>query len=332
MLNFCTLFDSYYLNRGIALYDSLCEHNPDFHLYIFAFDDVSYNVLLELALPKTTIVALKELEHWFANYNLESIRQERSWREYCWTCTPFSISYVIEKHKVDHCTYLDSDIYFFANPQILIEEMGNKSVLITEHRYSPKYDMTEFSGHFCVQFMVFKNTNDGLEVLNWWRDACAEWCYMRSEEGKFGDQKYLNHWPTKYEKAVHVLQHLGGGCAPWNVQQYLFFEDGKKILCKELSTSVVFELVFYHFHNVKYFANGKVDFGVNRLSKALINLAYRRYIFHLHNIGCKVQLVNYSYNNALSYSHDDSGDLLNIFKRILKKTYNVYNERSLVKL
>jgi hypothetical protein len=64
----------------------------------------------------------------------------------------------------------------------------------------------------------------GMAVLNWWRDRCIEWCYARSEEGKFGDQKYLDDWTTRFD-SVHVLEHLGGGIAPWNVQQYSFYRD-----------------------------------------------------------------------------------------------------------
>lgn len=55
---------------------------------------------------------------------------------------------------------------------------------------------------------------------------------------------YLYGWPERYER-IHVLQHIGGGVAPWNHDQYVFsrqnghvFVDGKP-------------LVFYHFHSLK---------------------------------------------------------------------------------
>lgn len=45
MFNFCTLFDSYYLDKGIALYESLEKVCKDFHLYIFCFDKKAKSAL-----------------------------------------------------------------------------------------------------------------------------------------------------------------------------------------------------------------------------------------------------------------------------------------------
>ncbi len=50
MLNFCTLFDSRYMSRGMAMYESLKKHCNNFHLYIFAFDDPCYNFFKKMHL------------------------------------------------------------------------------------------------------------------------------------------------------------------------------------------------------------------------------------------------------------------------------------------
>ncbi len=243
-LNFCTLFNSNYLTRGLAMYDSLAVHCPQFHLFIFTFDDKAADILKTLNLPDITVITLAEFE----DEELLAIKPDRSPVEYCWTCTPSTILYCIQKFDLDHCTYIDADLLFYSNPDVLIREMGEKSVLIIDHRYTPEYDQTATSGKYCVQFMCFKNNEDGLHVLRWWRNACNEWCYARFEDGKFGDQKYLDDWPVRFT-CVHELENIGGGVAPWNMQQYEF-HHGKRSINLSFQQGVQLPLVFYHFHGV----------------------------------------------------------------------------------
>ena len=248
MLNFCTLFDSGYLSRGLAMYESLNRHCKDFHLYVFAFNDECFSVLKSLYLANMTVISLPEFE----DEELLKVKPTRSRGEYCWTCSSSTILYVLDNYDVDHCTYIDADLYFFASPQILLDEMDeSESVLITPHRYTPQYDQSEKTGIYCVQFVYFRNNQQGRKVLTWWRKACLEWCYNRFEDGRFGDQKYLDDWPERFE-GVHVLQHLGGGVAPWNMQQYRFEQQGKEIIGIELETEKQFPLVFYHFHSLVF--------------------------------------------------------------------------------
>ncbi|HAA01379.1 MAG TPA: hypothetical protein DCD96_06995, partial [Flavobacteriales bacterium] len=97
-------------------------------------------------------------------------------------------------------------MYFYSDPEVLIREMGNNSVLITPHNYSPEYDNSSISGRYCVQFVCFKNTADGMAVLNWWKDSCIDWCFDRVEDGKFGDQKYLDEFSSRFSGVLTVLK------------------------------------------------------------------------------------------------------------------------------
>lgn len=251
MINFCTLFDSNYSAKGLAMYYSLVEHCPSFHLYIFAFDDKLVNALMKMKLDHVTVVSLKEFE----DEELLAVKPTRTPGEYCWTCSGSTILYCLQHYNIGSCTYIDSDLYFYADPSVLIDEMGNDDVLITEHRYTPKYDQSKTSGKYCVQFMTFKNNANGLKILKWWRNACLEWCYNRCEDGKFGDQKYLDDWTTRFQ-GVHELQHLGGGVAPWNMQQYEFIRKGKSVYGVESSTKKVFPVVFFHYHSLQCYRKG----------------------------------------------------------------------------
>ena len=132
--------------------------------------------------------------------------------EYCWTATPALPLYLFDtRPELEEVTYLDADLLFFSSPEPLFAEMGDASVLITPHRFAPEYAHHEASGTYNVQFLTFRRAG-GLEILRWWHDRCVEWCFNRLEDGKLGDQKYLDDWPERFA-GVHVLAHLGA--AAW---------------------------------------------------------------------------------------------------------------------
>lgn len=260
------------------MYDSLLKHCSDFHLYIFAFNQLAYQTLKSLNLEKATIISLEEFE----DEELLKVKGDRSRAEYCWTCTSSTITYVLNNYEVENCTYLDADLCFYSDPIVLIEEMeaSGKSVLITSHRYTRRYDQSKLRGKYCVQFMFFKNNEEGREVLGWWRDRCLEWCYARVEDGKFGDQKYLDDWTSRFP-SVHELENPGGGLAPWNCQQYSFKQDTNTGLIKgkDKVSKREFDPVFFHFHGVKLYENEQIIYAPRSysLSHEVLGLFYHTY-------------------------------------------------------
>jgi hypothetical protein len=239
MRNFCTLFDSNYLARALVMFRSLEATGDNFTLYVVCFDDLAFDILNKLKLENLVAIPMSDFE----NEDLLKVKLDRTAGEYCWTCTPHVIRYILDKFKLSQVTYLDADLCFYDKPSLLLNEFEKtqSSVLITEHRYTPAYDYSSVSGIYCVQFITFNADDRGLRVLQWWQDRCLEWCYNRAEDGKFGDQKYLDDWTERFE-GVHVLKHLGGGVAPWNIQQYKLSNSGNKLFVNG------FPLVFYHFH------------------------------------------------------------------------------------
>jgi hypothetical protein len=298
MFNFCTLFDSNYLTRGLAMYESLNKHCTNFHLYIFPFDDKCYQVLSSLNLDKVTLVSLKEFE----DDELLRVKPSRSKGEYCWTATSSTILYCIETFKLENCTYLDADLYFFNTPEILLKEVENKSVLITDHRYSPQYNKAYKNGKYCVQFVFFRNDASGMKVLRWWRDACIDWCYNRCEDGKFGDQKYLDDWLERFDNVVD-LQHLGGGVAPWNVQQYEVYKNGDIEMIVPEGMNIEYPLVFFHFHELKFFTRKIIFLGEYKLTNKVIKLIYLPYLESLFSMETKEGLLKINYHERkIGYS------------------------------
>jgi hypothetical protein len=253
---------------------------------------ISICTLLKLNLAHTTVISLKEFE----DQELLNIKPTRSAAEYCWTCTPATILYCIRTFKLDSCTYIDADLLFFSDPAVLIEEMGTDSVLIIAHRYTPEYDQTTNSGKYCVQFMTFRNDARGMKVLTWWKDRCIEWCYARFEDGKFGDQKYLDDWTTRFE-GVHELKHIGGGVAPWNLQQYTIRKKNEKLFVQE-GTAKEVELVFFHFHYIKFFLHDIVRITSHYdISRQFVMLVYWPYLTKLKRLSQKVFTMDPSFDS-----------------------------------
>lgn len=314
MYKFCTLFNSSYLSRGLAMYESLKKHCQNFHLYIFAFDQACLEILHELNLSATTIISLKEFE----SEELLKVKPLRTMGEYCWTCTSATIEYCLENFSLDHCTYIDADLYFYSDPAVLVEEMENNSVLITEHRYSTAYNFALKNGKYCVQFVTIKNNIDGRRVLSWWKNACLEWCYARFENGKFGDQKYLDDWPEKFQ-GVHVLKNRFGGIAPWNIQQYDTEKDFSSF-------------IFFHFHGCIFLKNGKIDLGWYQLRKSDLNIIFRPYLRHLEMNRIKLEKINpqIDFHGSKLIEFQPMSIYYNL-KRRLTGVYNVFNQKELLR-
>ncbi len=254
---FCTLFDSNYLDKGLALYWSMRKHIADFKLYIFAFDDKCYEVLSDLNLENVIVIPVGDI----MTAELQKLQTERTRAEFCWTCTPVVIEYVLLNCNEKICTYIDADIYFFADPVNIIQEIIDEgcSVGLVRHGFERNYNYGEWIfklGRYCIEFNTFLNNKEGMQVLEEWKRDCLNWCYNRSEEGKLGDQKYSDKWKLKYT-CVHETRDLGAGVAPWNLHLYTILGKRNGNIWLQYRKEQ-FQLIFYHYEGMKYLNNGRV--------------------------------------------------------------------------
>lgn len=285
MITFCTLFDSYYLDKGLTLYRSLEHCTDNFKLYIFCFDDKSYQILNDLQLKHAVVTHHSEIE----DEELLRLKAERSKAEYCWTCTPVIIEYVLKHYGEPDCTYIDADLYFFRDPQVLFDEIdeAKANIVITEHRFKDNWNgrrLLRRSGKYCVEFNYFDQSENAWEALMWWKTKCFEWCYHLYEPERMGDQKYLEKFPRLFH-GVYELAHLGGGVAPWNLGQYKLssMENGKPVLT-EIKSGIRFPLVFYHFQNIRYLSENMVNVSSGSHSKKTKDAIYCPYLKEIeHN-------------------------------------------------
>lgn len=260
MEHYVTLFDRLFLPQGLALHASLERYAGEYTLWVLCMDGEVKEILDQLDKPNIKTIALGEIE----TPELIAVKKNRTKGEYCWTMTSFTPKIVFERDKkVERVTYLDADLFFLKSPQPIFEEFekSGKSVLITDHAYATEYDQSATNGKYCVQFVTF--VRDISEpVRQWWQERCVEWCYARFENGKFGDQKYLDDWPERFGDYVHVLQAKHLTLAPWNITRFTYNEG-----------------VFYHFHGLRLLSRKRILlFAGYSVRPEVIKNVYHKYL------------------------------------------------------
>jgi hypothetical protein len=266
---YCTYFDVQYLSRGLALYGSLRAQAEDFRLFVLCLDDLTYDAMA----ARSDVVRIRMCDFERQLPELAAAREDRSLLEYYYTCTPALIGHVFTQHpEVALLTYLDADLYFFSSPEPLFAEIGEKSVGIIEHRFPEELRALEEYGRFNVGWVTFAREEGALRCLERWRGQCLEWCYDRVEPGRFGDQKYLDEWPRRFDRVV-VLQHKGANVAPWNVSRFKIENISGRVFVDEVP------LIFYHFHGLRCVRPGPFASGLSPYA-AEMTPELRRHVYH----------------------------------------------------
>ena len=217
MMNFCTLFDSNYASKGIALYLSLEQQTSDFVLYVMGMDRKCQEILSAIGFKHMIVECIDDVD----SPELAEAKSNRSRAEFCWTCGSFFTDYFLHKYNLPDITYLDSDLMFFSSPQVVFDELERKNASVGLAPHFMKYPLF---GKYCVQYVYFKNDIYGSSCLRWWRDECLKWCYSRVEDGKYGDQKYLDYFADKFNRVCEI-EIRGVGVAYWNMNDNSY-KDG----------------------------------------------------------------------------------------------------------
>lgn len=324
MHNFCTLFDRNYLYRGLALHSSLLKHSSNFMLWILCMDDTAFELLGKMNLQNVKLITLKEFE----NEDLKKVKQGRTTTEYSWTCAANLCWYMLDKvNDEELLTYLDSDMYFFSDPEILFKEIGNSSVAIIEHRLKGvKRNLEKYTGKYNVGWVTFRKDKDGIETSRWWKDKVLEWCFAHFKNGMYGDQHYLNDWPERF-KNVCVIKHEGADVAPWNVNNLKITNKDGTVFIGNVP------LVFYHFHNFALInKNFFIPVTAYNIPRTAVKYVYAEYIQEIQKSIRSVSKFNPNFNFGFKKKYLKSYIARNIFRcKLFEYFYTKYSYRKLKK-
>lgn len=245
MRNYCTLFDSSYLPQGLALYESLARHSSvPFRLYVLPLDDEDCaRILGALKLPHLIALDYRAFEH---DQKLDEIRRQRTRQEFAWTCASQLCEWLLlcDDCALDEITYLDADVMVFGDLEAAFNEIGERSIAITPHRFIPSKKHLKCNGIFNVGFVYFRNTTAGRRCLTNWALDVRERC---SAEVGCGDQKYLDSWPDEFRSECCVIQNIGVNAGPWSIGNWKVTEGSR------LDDAPLFS---FHFHEFRIRPDG----------------------------------------------------------------------------
>jgi hypothetical protein len=247
---FCTYFDHNYLGRALLMIRSLRRFEPQTPIHILALSELCELILRELTLPNVEIIPIAVLEKEYPE--LASIKPTRTLIEYYFTLSPFLPHFLFAHTNADRITYIDGDLYFFTSPRPLLDLLGDASVAITPHRFSFDFRNHHVFGRFNVGWLTYRRCAEGLECLNTYKAECTAWCYDRLENGRFGDQKYLDAWPARYS-SLKVIEHKGFNLANWNIHNYIIRLKNDVVMVDDDP------LIFFHFASTQIRPDGSAE-------------------------------------------------------------------------
>lgn len=262
MNHFVAVFDGLFLPQFTALARSFERHASDYTLWAFCVDAVAAEGVAALQLPGVVVIPWADLE----DEQYRSLRASRTPGEYCWTLTPRSVREVMCRVEAGTVvTYVDADVWLLADPGPILDEFtqSRAAAMVMSHGFSPRYDKGNDNGRYVVQFLPFRAGTAEVIVADW-EARCLSSCSADTSDGHFGDQTYLDAWPSAFGSLVAESRHPERVLAPWNMDRF-----------------PVSEAVAFHFHGLRLLGGGRVWMGDHPVTRKIAEVVYRPYLADL---------------------------------------------------
>jgi len=264
---YATVVSLEHVTMGLALAKLLNSFNKK--LSVFCIDKDAASILLENKFDNLEVFAPSDFE----DESLKTVKHSRSKSEYCWTCKPYILNYLLKRFpELDWAVYLDSDMMIFNDPDLVLPK--EEDVLLTPHNFSKEFKSFENDvGDFNAGYAAFKNNKNGLMAVSWWRNRCLEDCSAKPKNGFYGDQVYLDKLDKKFSFVKKNI-HPGLNAAPWNIlNKKISLEDGI------LSIGDA-PMIIYHMQGLQFNNFGLINLydGEIKIKKELKDLVYKPYL------------------------------------------------------
>lgn len=254
----CAIFDKKYLEKALALFESLDNRNSYCNMHVLCLDDdverffnqnnIEYsNLRIKTYSLRSLEEEFRELKE-FKESGLETSLDtpfDKVFVNYCWALTPFFCYYLIHHKNLEHVLYCDSDLYFYDDISIALQEAMDCSIGIITHKHPYHLTGNTSAGIYNVGIVYFRNDENGRSCTKFWKDLLLNPSNeYATHYGTCGDQKYLELFPIKFN-GVKILDDFAYG-APWCFHAYKYVAP-KSVIYMGKSQSLLFNH-FSHFN------------------------------------------------------------------------------------
>ena len=145
----CAVTDYNYLYKFLCLYESL-----DYPISILCIDDETHEKLKSLSLDNLTVYSVHETGLLRDKNILYCTDNGTTYSHYCFALASMFSKYIMDNINSNWVTYVDSDEYFYKSFDLVLNNIGDKSIGFTPCFV---YDETTDVGKFNVGVCYFKN-------------------------------------------------------------------------------------------------------------------------------------------------------------------------------
>lgn len=312
---YCTIFDSNYVARALALCASFTEVNENGLFAFFCMDNEAADLLEKLKLQRSLIVRYSD----FASGGLSDIEKFRSRGELCWTSKPIAMLYLMESYPdAEWVIYVDTDMLFYSDPDAVFHDC-TAHYLLTPHRFHPKFQSYEKkAGRFNAGYMAARTSAQGREVVKWWKDRCLESCSSVPSGENYADQKYLDSLGSLFPYGEES-NCAGLNLAPWNIDNYRIAQENGRV---KVGAD---PLILYHFQGLQLFDDGSASLyiGARSIAKAHRKLIYAPYMNALEQAYSTIRNYEKDYTKGLMPKNKYMGSKVTQLARWFMGTSNL---------
>ena len=310
MINIASYSTYEYLDKVLALNNSIKKYK-NITFYLLALDKKIYNFIKkknkEIICYHPKIVKTNFNRNFAQNMSIGKLNFAK---------------YLLTKKKLANVHLVDSDIYFFSDPNSLKKIVKNYDMAFCYHdTINNNCNTNDKYGIFNAGYLYFKKSFNTKNILQRYVSLCKKKVNYTVPNGNvkniFADQTYLEYL-TKEFKNIKKIEEKSIHRGPWNIERHK-----KKIINEELFLNNV-KLVFYHFSGVKKILNNFYSLGLRMYVNNKDDIKkkiYSKYIAELRKIN-----KNYGIEKVKSLKklHIKNNKFKSFLKILIKKDFLFY--------